>query len=81
MCFPDALKIVRFGHIFIIGNIEQVANYRSISVSLNISKMFERIFYAGPNKYLTDYHIAYYMKTNPASAQHYQPIIFLTASI
>ena len=43
--FPKQLKIAKASPLFKIGNIEEVGNYRSISVFPTFSKLLERIIY------------------------------------
>ena len=43
--FPEQLKVAKVSPIFKVGNIEEIGNYRPISVLPILSKVLERIMY------------------------------------
>ena len=49
--FPEQLKLAKVSPIFKVGNIEEVGNYRPISVLPIFSKVLERIMYNRTYRY------------------------------
>ena len=59
MVFPDDIKTAKVTSIFEVNSSNDVNNYRPISISLDFSKMLERIMNNGLQKYLKDQNIPY----------------------
>ena len=53
-CFPDNLKLAKVSPIFKENDDLDKENYRSVSVSFNVSKVSERIIYSQTNVFLQD---------------------------
>ena len=52
--FPEQLKVAKVSPIFKVGNIEEIGNYRPISVLPIFSKVLERIMYNGTYHYFKE---------------------------
>ena len=58
-CFPKALKIDRVTPIYMVDDVNEIGNYRPISVLPCLSKILGRIMYNRLFKYLTINKILY----------------------
>ena len=52
--FPEQLKVAKVSPIFKVGNIEEIGNYRPISVLPIFSKVLERIMYSRTYQYFKE---------------------------
>ena len=77
--FPEQLKVTKASPVFKVGNIDEVENYRPISVFPIFSKVLEGIIYTRTYQYFKENDL-FFFRNNLANSTHHE-ILKLTDDI